>query len=513
MAKILIAIASVIIVLFVFHFIIPVAIVGWDESVFLLAAYNIYKSVQEGNTREFIRISLEQFSYPPFQSWAIGLPLTFFGFTVENARIINLLWFALGGHLVYALGTGFAGTISAFLYLTSPLLIVFAGIALKETMGTTLTIITMLLYLKARTTTKMAFYLAASFALTILTMTKYNYGILLMLSFAVEGLISLFLKKKQRRATLLTHAVLCGIPVLLVGLWVFFPVNQFARFMTILTNPVPWTARATLTDSLLFYPRSIVLMYAPSPALGFLLIAGWLASVVRLGDVRVRSLWIPVCVNILLGTIHTGNMQERYILTVMPFLFVLTGLSLSSWIRALPRRASMIMMCALSLVVARDMWSFPALVRSVGSYSQKFPQFNERDYRDLWFTYDPSRWARSVPPLANEKPADVVDFVTSSIDLTKPIRIAGRSNELAPDYFALSFAIAREQGTIHKLPHPSYTVTIEVFPASPYYTYDYKERNAWLLGEVRAVQHNPSYTLIHRKRFEELGMEIGIYTP
>ncbi|MFI5395957.1 MAG: ArnT family glycosyltransferase [Candidatus Binatia bacterium] len=525
-ASLLISIlASTLVAVAIARLYVPRANVAWDESQYLMSAYSIYGAARSGSISTLWRATEEQFGYPPLPSWLFGIPFVPVGFSIEGARVLNLFWFILGNVMLAALATVLGGTaagvLSSLLYLSSPFMLLYGAVAMREAIGAAFTLLAVSLYCRARINGRVAGYLLTSLALFALTMVKYNYGVLVAGAIAVEAIVHL-VGGRERKRILLAYAYLYIPFVLALESWIFLPTDRLPAFLAVLSNP--WTVTSGMTDwsqRLLFYPRAIALMYSPSIITGILLLSSLIAAPKYFADFRVRFLWLCVALNLLLGLIHSGNMQERFIFTVVPLLFALAAYVLMRWVRVLRswstthmRRAVLV---ALALVLGTkllvDMLRLPDYVYAVGAYSMKSPMFNQVDFRDTWFNYDVETWPRQLPPPDAEAPRTVVDYVANSIDLSKPVYIAGYANELPPDYFNLVFALHREHGEIQPAPYSSYVVTLQVLPTSRYYTRDYRmfnERNQWTVTRIAA---EPSLAVLRERSFAQLGVVVRIYAP
>jgi len=505
----------------------PRANVAWDEALYTMAGYRISAAVRSGDLSAAWRETREQFAYPPLPSWILAVAQLPVEYSVEATRRVNLGWFMLGAVLIHALGTRVggrrSGVLSALLYLSSPLVLVHATLALREMMGATLSLLTMLLYFRARARDVPGAYACTALGLLAVTMTKYNYGVLLLAAIAIEEVIGFLAATRTQRARRLVLDAWLFVPVMAVlGWWIFLPANKLQAFVDVLSNR--WTVTAGLTDwrgVVLFYPRAIVLMYSASAVIGVLLLLGFVAALRSWRDFRIRTLWMIVALNVLLGVTHDANLQERFVFTAMPFLFVvaadaLVRLAAAAWLRAAPEwlvglSAMAVTVLAIKLLI--DLGGLPGYVYAVGAYSLKSPTFNQLDYTDTWFNYDTASWPREVPAPSSQRPADVVAYVADAVDVSKPVRIVGFANELPPDSFALEFARRRDRGRVAHLPDAAFVVTIEVSPASRYYTRDYRMFNVRQLAEITQIRADPTLAMIQQRAFDELGMQVAVYAP
>lgn len=508
---------------------IPVAYIGWDESVFLFWAHKIYSALRLHNFADFWHMSRLQFEYPPLHSWTLGIPLVPFGFSSEKARIVGLVWFVLGSILIYVIGAMLdrtkhkpIGLMSALMFMTSPLVILYGGLAFKEIMGAAITLAVLFFYFLAKKTGRVWYYLAGSMTLILLCMTKYNYGGLVVLTILIEAVIEFILSKK--RITVFLNYCIFFLPVAAVMLWwVFAPTNRLSQFLYILQNP--WTTTLGLTSTLgyaVFYPYAVLLMSGASIFIGGMLLVSLVLSLFHFRDYRIRTLWFLFMLNFVFGATHPGNMQERYIITTLPALFIIGSYIAADFYRCCTANLRkkpfvyifFIVLMVMAVKVVWDLWHLPQFVYAVGAFTHKSALFNQKTIIDKWFYYDDSTWAiKTWPEMMHERPRDVAQYIVSQVDVRRPVNVVGRANELPPDFFNLIFAMSREKNEFPKVSYPSYTVTVEVLPHSIYYTNNFVWFNAFIIPIIRQVEKDPTLMLLTNKDFTELGVSVHIYVP
>ena len=507
---------------------IPFAVVGWDESVYLMWAYRIYNAVRQADIAKFWQVTFDQFNYyPPLQSWILGIILIPIGFSIETARIVGLLWLIMGSILVFLLGKAigrnhgvFVGTVSSLLYLTSPMVLSHSAIALKEMMGGTLTILALLAYTWVRTKTRLVYYVFVGILLFTLTLAKYNYGVLLAGALLMEALVAFTISTSKERPVIFRfHLIMYTVFGLLLSFWLLYPTNRIPHFIYTLSNPFPLWATTDLAGYLLFYPRAILLMYSASVIIGSFLLLSLILAVLYMKNFRIRILWFSIVINLIVGEIHTINMEDRYIFTTVPALFILgtfVWTDLITKITILLKRIrclfiGIVIACVIGIKLLLDLFRLPNYVSAVGGYSLKFPVFNQLDYVDSYFNYNTATWPHILPSKKNEKPDDVIEYIVSSVDLTKSVDIIGFTNEFPPDYVGFIMDQHKNTNNFPRLPYSSYLVTIEILPTSRYYTKEYLAKNAFALPQIRKSEQDPTLILVKQKTFEELGVRAGIY--
>lgn len=501
-------------------FIIPYALVTWDEAGFLMTGYESYAALKSGDITRAIQLASYRFMYPPLQPLVLSALSLPFGYTIETVRTLSLLWFILSGILTYILGSmldakrgrviGFAASL---LFVVSPMMMFLGSTTYKEMMGVVFTLLTVVLYVRAFRKKTVWNYLSVSAGLVGLFFVKYQYIVIVVAAMVLEFVIEM-IRDRHRARTLLAHLIMF-LPLLIVmEIWVFYPFDRLALFINFLTNRSFQYTTGSLTPLgfLLYVPNIIYAIYSISPVIGAALLATLVLSVAFLKQKEIRFLWLLVMINSVLVTIHVENIQSRYIATSVPFLFILCGYFLMRKpIRKYP--AAITMGSVALIVILIDVCKFPYNVYAVGTISGTSVAFNQRDYKDTWYNYDKRTWPRAAPWDAKENPSDVVAFVTNTVDATKPIDIVGASSNFSPDYFYLALAQKRASGTNTPLAHGLYVVTLEILPDSRFNTKDHQIVTAGSIVEVRKRQQDPNLVLYHERLFDELGLRVKIFVP
>ena len=526
-------ISSLVVAFFVWLLYIRLNNLNWDEAFHLYWTYQIYDSLKMGDFANFWNVTLQETFYPPFQSWVLSIPALMFGFSIVKVRIYWLFWLVLSSILIFIVTkkisrslvmsdneSTISGYGAVFFLLTSPMVLFMSSMAMKEMMGMGIFLIIILTYFIARERRNPLLFLLVSLELFIAIMAKYNYGVLLTMILGLETAVT-FIFCKKRLETILT-GVLMFLPFLLLTLgWIFWPENKLERFLGVLQNSNPVSAGMSDTIGyLLFYPRAIIYMYSFTPLIGIFLLLSIFLSFLYIKNFRVRVLLIGVIINITLATYSLWNEQERYIFPVIQFLFILGGITLGLIlfrVRKISGEKSyklvQLGLFFLFLVIfAKDIISLPSYVYSVGAYTARSPVFNQTDYKDLFYEYNVSKWPKKLPEGEFSKPSEVLKWVTSNVDLSKPVQVVGQAAELAPDYFNLEFSIHKRSGEYPKIEGYSYFfVTLEILPNSKFYGWDYKKFNSYVETYIKQVQEDKSLTLLKEKMFDELGVRVKIY--
>lgn len=509
--------------------IIPYAGILWDEAVFLTWVFDIVHAVRAADAPALISASYQQLQYAPVHSWIMGLGMLPFSFTIEAVRSVQLILFISAAVSLYVLTVRAgdhifrfrihrqaAGAFATLLFVLSPLVLFLSGVVLKEIMGTLFSVTTMILYFRWRRNGNLTGVVWCGLSLLLLFMTKYQYGVFLAAALGIEAGISL-ISAKHRIRFLASHLVLI-LPVVIFGIvWFLYPQNRFATFLGFLLND-GFSYTGGIADRmtyLLFYLRAVTHYYAVTPTAGICILLLSLPTLRFLRLAEVRSLWIGIVLSFILLTRHTDNVQERYLITVIPYLFSLSSIGTLLILRSLEKfhipSAAVGIVCA-ALYLGTAVTVLPYRVYAVGSLTMKGVAFPQPDYNDSWFNYNQKSWPVADPRKSVETPARIIAFLLDYIDADKPVYVAGAMNELSPPYVELARRMAADRHSFQPHPdHRSYIITIQVDPASRYYTRDYQVVNAWRAYEIPAFQSDSRYIKLATKTFQDLGITVGIY--
>lgn len=412
--------------IFIITRIMPYASVLWDEGEFLLQTYWTVKPIQLHQWNALATQLYGQIGYAAFQYAILAPILAAIGFSIEKARIVQMLFLIITGISMYILSVQIGqslfpskkqipkiiGLLSVFLFVTSPILIYLHTVILKESMVITLTIIGILSYLAARSTRKLRWYCIAGVMTALSFLTKYPYGIMNLTVFGIEGCIALFsAKKKQQRINVITSHLLIVLPVFLAAfLWVGTSITRFSQFTyTILNQEIPnlmlgWD----LPTYIFFYPKSIAYMYGITIPVGIILIASLILGIQYIRTLGPRLLWLSVVTYFIFLTPHMNNVQARYIAPVGPLVLILASIVLVDTVRRslssplLIRSIIWILVVSLSIHVILNLSNLPTRVYDVGTKTIYAIAFNQLDVNTTWFDYNTATWG-VLSPLFQKK--------------------------------------------------------------------------------------------------------------
>lgn len=529
----------------IYRFLIPYAVATWDEAVYLLWVYNISQAIKAFDPITFIKISREQYIYPPLQSWIIGFIMSPFRFSIAAVRYVGIIWFIASGLLLYAhahnLGENITsryrmGVVTLLIYISSPLILFLSSLAMREMIGLAFTLAVSLMYLKFKKTRASVWAILTGIGCVGLFLIKYYYAVVVITALAVEWILANYYYKDGKKTIKDFNAmfliILVGCLLVVIGesprIWNylyfyrFFSLAQRPAFLNnapILSHLPTEPGTGTVTDKIFFYPRSIVYVFSLTPLVGLAIITFFIAAFRYMYDFRIRFYVLLASINIITMGLWVPNLVDRLIATTVPFLFLITAYITDKICRYLTVRfrwgkaAFLAIFSVILMYFALQLPSLPHYIYATSAFSFRSPTFNQQDYKDTLFTYDARKWPQKNPGESPESVDDIIRFISSNINLERPYRIIGQSNELSPQYLKLMLSLAKERKEYPSLPYPSYICTIEVLPTSQYYDRDYKLYNRSSLEHVDKTARDATLRKLTSKTFSELGIRVTVYIP
>ncbi len=514
---------------FIAGWIIPYAEVLWDEGVFLLWNWRMYEAIASGNISGISAATYWQFEYPPLQSYVVSLLLQPFSFTVTSARLVHLIFFAGSCVLVYLVAVKIArsvlhtkqlarvaASLAVIFFALSPLVLYLSSVLLKELPATCMALLTVYFYIIAREKKYLPWYILPALALAGLFFTKYQYAIFYTLAFGLETGFA-FVTSKNKLHVLLSHVLLI-VPLLIsfTG-WVIFT-NRFSHFLSRIFN-AGFNYTGGLTDQLtylLFYPRGILYSYSFSPVWGLCIVATAAVSIIFWKYSALRIGMIAFLINLFFLMRHTLNVQERYLVTTIPFLFIASSIVTIFLIYKFkntntPARVMIYsFLCIVGIAGIPDLFRVPQRIYAIGSMAMKGMAFAQTDYNDTWFNYDRNTWSSIPPWQSTEKPSNIAEFIADTVDPTKTFTFYGSMNEIPPDYITL---LLEQKNNTENTNDDFlwYVATVELSPTSLLRTKDYQKVNAWKEFEIISIKENTSLETLARKEYPTLGATVTLY--
>lgn len=483
-------------------------IVLWDEGGYIWQGYQINQALKKGDWAGFWRLTKSQFYYPPIQSWYLGLTNFFNSYSANSARFSSLFLLLPTVVLVWLLSHNY---LAVFLILTSPLGLFFYSTSLKEGIGAVLSLLVIWLYFQARRRKQIFLFFVTGFLLLVLTLTKYNYGLL------VLGVIGLEILIGDRRSWLVFLPVVAGL-----AYWLS-PPGYLKWFLEIIQNK--WQVNlydTTLLGHLLYYPLAIVFGYNFSWLMGILLFLSF--PVALLADRRnyqIRVLSFFFLINFLLAEKHISNNQTRFIFTGMPAFFIVGSWGMDKLLFSIKKLLkkplclglAMPILLLVGVVILKDLVILPKLIKSAGSHEVGTAVFYEKDYQnDDRFNFDHNYWPKVINPKP-QKIEEVFSYILNTVDLNKRVTLINAVNEFSPDLF--NFYLAKQRENIKKnikvSQYSEYLVVLEIQPGSRFDTLDYQRFSGPRYAASKNWALNSGFPMVAKKDFFELGIRIFIF--
>ncbi len=308
-----------------------------DEAVHANNGLVLMLDLRAGDVGAFVSDVYRQAYYPPAFSWIKALVFAIFGASTLVARMFSLACLLLAGPVIYALCLELdetqgrlAGLIALALTLSAQTILENSGLANMETPGVLVSFALLWVYLRALRQPTPGRLALTSLLLIATFCTKYTYGLVVVATLAVmEGLAAL--SSRTWGAVARRWLWLFGPFALAMVVWFAQPykIDGLREYVASAPQGQDWFS----AESLLFYPRSIALHYAPSPIFALLTLASVLWAITRWRDVRLRLLLIYFAIGLLEMTLNPQK-TSRFIATYVPAVHVLTGAMLARFVAA-----------------------------------------------------------------------------------------------------------------------------------------------------------------------------------
>lgn len=515
-----------------------------DEAQRSLSSLFLTRFLRSGHWFSFFSLSYSLSYYPFVFYWLTSASFLLIGESFEAARLVSLLFFFLAPIVMYFIAKelsktkgNFIGLTAAFLWLTSPAVLVVSSTANMEISGVFFSLAVVLSFLWALRREQLRFYLLTCFLMIVLLLFKYNFAAFTILSVLIVylGKIGYSPKKLVARESLLLFG-----PLVLVALVWFFPVSRDLQVH--LVNPrssaiiamVPFltdmfgfasfysTKAFTPMDQLLYYPSRFPGTYTFSWLTAALMGAAAIYCLRYWKDLRVRLLLVFFWLYFIAGE-YMMVKSERHLVLALPALFMLTGLFLSrawDWFRRLNLssawKTAVPFACLFVLVL-------PAV---------SVPR-QAKAYQDGW-----NNGITDSAPVN-----DALAFMAGKVDLNKKGWLIGSFDELPAALTFWNFLVSDKQrlgldiyfpppvgqpyfqkefepglqgaykDEMAKLDRDKIDFVIAVYPekGSLYHQFDYDFANAWQMNYIYLMPEQQNYYLPDGNVFTEGGIVVKIY--
>jgi 4-amino-4-deoxy-L-arabinose transferase-like glycosyltransferase len=508
------------------HFALREGIVCWDEGGFLWDGYQVAKALAAADWSGFFRLSKSQFYYPFFQSWFLAFATLPFGYSVMSARLVSSLLLIPTLLLIWLLAkkinpkARWGGVIAISLMITSPLILFYFSTAMKEGLGTVLTLLAFLVYFWARGKANWLNFFWLSFLVLILTLTKYNYGIFVLVAFGAESLIWFF-RKRDRQFWFSNLALY--LPCAIVMAWWVSPPGYLKWFLDILQNKYDWTLKQTNTlGHLLYYPMEMAFSYIFSWLAFIICLIGFVYCLKNLKNYRYRVPAILFLGNFIMATLHFGNNQARYIFTSVPLFFLLGGLGFEELAAKLRKihltgywlgiALSLFVLCG--FIFIKDLISLPAMIKPTASHQVGATLFYEKNYywaADERYDFRRGKWPNGALKNPPQKVDDIYEWIINSVDTREYVNLLSPINEINPGLMAIYLESYRAKNKLIYNGQIEYQIVFAVQEGSRFDSLGYRAFSKPTIDQSQQLNFNPDYQKVAEEEFPYLGVKASVF--
>jgi hypothetical protein len=423
---------------------------GWDESMHAeLPAVRMLFALQDVAPRAFFEALHSCGQYPFVWPLVLALAQATLGVGEAVARGAGWVAFALLLALVHAGareldgacggGRPWARRIAPLFALLSPLLCAFAPTLFLEVpfaLALAATYLAWLAWQRAderRQSARRA--LLASGLATLALFTKWNYGALLWLGFAVDLALWIVSAGASRRGARARRALwLLPLPVAALAWWFLVPLPfgaevanahraAFVEFLggNLEMASAPWSRR--ILDLAGYLPGS--------PLEAAVLLVGLLATLRRLSTSAVRRAWILFLALEIPAVAHPYHL-DRFLIPGAPMLWMLAALG---WSELVERRrvllAPLVAACVLGWLTAP--WQFEAAARALGAWPEnEESRPGAREVVAGWVHPDVRRRVVTTGGLRREELAHLLDVLAREIGPSARVGWPAIPSEVSP---------------------------------------------------------------------------------
>lgn len=414
-----------------------------DEASYASTALTLFLDLKRYDPGAFLgRLSTPDFmTYGFLHAYLESLFFCAFGVSYISARSLSLVLFFLSLTLICLLSLkldakkGWAvGILAALFTVTSPETLNWFTSNMLEPLSVFMALLAMFCFFLAIERQRPIYYYSTGLVVGLSFLAKHNYGTLVSLTFFCAGMWELGetviggsrlrLKAWSSRYLLLFFGF-----ALIVALWLsqtnIERVLYTLKWETIDQFVAIDIPKLPLATKLLGYASVIPVRYTFSPVLGYYFLLAAIASLWFIRDVKIRSMLFFVFVSWLV-TSTNDLMQARYVVTLVPFVFILAAFLPVYVLRStrdapLSKWAILLTLIVCSLAVLRDATTLPAQAKAaalpVTNYVMK-PPYSETERSNL---------------------KDVLDFFRQVIPIDRSFSTAVRSGFLSPYLWRFHF--------------------------------------------------------------------------
>lgn len=349
----------------------------WDSGAHAYEGLRIALDLKAGDMISFIGDTYRQGWWPFIHSWLLAPAFILFGNSYAVARGVSLFCFVLFVPVLYGISTEMSekhghwiGLMTAYLALTSLPLLVLSAMCMSEIPGLLMTFITFLFYLKAIKHQHSYLFAITGILMALTLFTKWHHGVFVILAIFITQLT--ITKKILSRSNFSL-----SLPFLLIMIgWFIYPrhITSFFGHSTF----QPQYYKFLSLENWLFYPKSFFHVYHSSWMIAIIVAIGFLFSLRRVKDPRIRLFIIYVLIGLILMMIKLDN-RDRYIITIVPVIWVLGASQLVEIVDYFKRRLSnkrLKIALASLILVGIAIVTFISVPRLYNGYPQDLIKFN-----------------------------------------------------------------------------------------------------------------------------------------
>lgn len=523
------------------YLILPQGPFCWDEAHRSVFSLMVAKSLLSGDLSMLWQLTNQQIYWPFLHSWASSIFLIIGGFSYPAARTMSLTMNAGALITIYFIARkvadrtrGGVGLLAAGLFALSPIFTFFASTAMAESLGIFLSLLVLFSYLTAWQKASRRWYLLSGVFLALLFFTKYIYAI-----FFGFGLFLFWISLLFKGGNLSErHKVLrmAWLPLVTFGIGMAFWLlgghaeSKIGIILYRFQDTGGWDyLKLGLINRILYYPAAFFWAYTFSPWIFLTYICGLVWGFFNWRDLKIRLLLLLFIANLVPMSLSV-NLQERFIATSVPCIFILTSLSLASFWNLVKRRWYWIVPFIWLVLISGDLHKLPGYIRTVGNttlgiMSYKTPK--KRSCSTLFgMIYYPKFIIRQknilLPQNQEQIPIhnleDIYQFIWNNTDPRGGICSLFQLNEASPHLWRWH-SLARNQPIFNNWnPNCYFFVSLSVLPQSNYRTMV----NLNLIeGEGRTddgyrflegLYQKGFLHILKQRSYPDMGMKLTIYT-
>lgn len=293
----------------------------WDSGAYACEGLRIAQDLKTGDMISFAADSYRQGWWPFFHSWLLAPAFILFGNTYAVARGVSMFCFILFVFVLYLASLEMSrkqghwvGLMTVYLALTSLPLLVLSAMCMSEMPGLLMTFITFFLYLKAIKHQKSFLFVCTSLVMALTLFTKWHHGLFVVFAIFITQLTAT--KKILSRSN---YSLFLPFLLIMMG-WFVYPrhITSFFGHSTF----QPQYYKFLSLENFLFYPKSFFQVYHSSWIIALVVAIGFIISLRRIKDPRIRLFVIHILIGMILMTIKLDN-RHRYIISIVPSIWIL----------------------------------------------------------------------------------------------------------------------------------------------------------------------------------------------